>query len=956
MKIKTCLVAVAALALLQSALIQADEKQPAEKAAQSVAAKAQQTQPPISERFGGETKETPEFRKHVVPLLGKLGCNGRACHGSFQGQGDFRLSLFGYDFKMDHEGLNDRLDTDAPADSYALQKPTLQEPHKGGKRMDVGSWEYNVFLNWIKAGAKNVDDKTPDLVRVEVEPRELVFQKKGDKQQLKAVAIWSDGSQEDVTPLCRYQSNSEQIAEVNSTGLVTALEPGDSHVVVFYDKSVLPIPVLQPVSNRIGPKYPQVAAASKVDALVVQKLKKLGIVQSETCTDAEFLRRVSLDMTGSLPTPAEVEHFLSDSSHDKRAKKIDELLERPTYTAWWTTKLCDFTGNSDDQLNNVGVNGSASKDWYQWLYSRVEDNVPYDQLVEGIVMAVSRNKGENYQEYCENMTEIYKKGGNSSYGERDFMPHFWSRRNFQQPNDRAIGFAYTFLGIRIQCAQCHKHPFDQWTQDDFKNFTGFFTGTSGRSQAPAPASKKEYADMLASLDIDKKLRGNLLRRELAKIAREGKVIPFGEVYPLTPPKKPKVVKGKKTRKSRSRVAAKASLLGGETIEFAGMDDIRAPLMNWLRAPENKLFSRAFVNRVWASYFNVGIVEPPDDHSLANPPSNAALLDYLAEGFVANNYDMKWLHREITNSRTYQLSWQPNETNELDDRNFSHAIPRRLPAEAAYDALVQATSSDTRFKALQTSIDGRAIAIPGAGRRARGVSADLRYAMEIFGRSIRESNCDCDRSQESSLLQTVFLRNDQLTLSMIDDSKNGWLADIARNAGIPFKPQVTRSGSAGADARRKAAKVKSYRNQIKSYQKQVKTLSGQLEAAKKRLTKSRDIDNKRGIASAEKQVKAIQLRMKKAQQTLEKMRRRLRVETGEVVVAKNDKEAKNTTTAKIDSQAVIKQAYLRTLSRMPSDDEMQSSLAFLDHSEGDAINGVRGLLWALLNTKEFIVNH
>ena len=197
----------------KGATVSASAPQPADNTAKG--SSDPQIEKAVSQRFAGETSETPDFRKHVVPLLGKLGCNGRACHGSFQGQGDFRLSRFGYDFKMDHEGLNDRIDTDAPADSYALQKPTLQEPHKGGKRMDVGSWEYKVFLNWIQAGARNVDESTPDLVRVDVEPKEMVFAKKGQTIQLRAVAVWSDGSQEDVTPLCRYQSNSEQVAEVN---------------------------------------------------------------------------------------------------------------------------------------------------------------------------------------------------------------------------------------------------------------------------------------------------------------------------------------------------------------------------------------------------------------------------------------------------------------------------------------------------------------------------------------------------------------------------------------------------------------------------------------------------------------------------------------------------------------------------------------------------------------------
>ncbi|MCU0874292.1 MAG: DUF1549 domain-containing protein, partial [Pirellulaceae bacterium] len=323
--------------------------------------------PPISQRFAAaDGQETPSFQRHVVNLFGRLGCNGRSCHGSFQGRGGLQLSLFGYDFQADHAALvakdSPRIDVQT-AESLILVKPTDADMHEGGQRYDKGSWQYHVFLRWIQTGAKLAEQ--PDLLmRLEVTPAEIRFAKKGDQVQLQAVAVWEDGSREDVTPLCRFVTNDEAIAKIDDQGRVTSGEPGDTHVVVSYDNGVQAVPVLQPVSELRDARYPQVPTPTKVDELVVAKLRKLGVVPSDVCSDAEFLRRASLDLTGTLPTPKDVEAFLADPSPQKRAKKIDQLLETPAYAAWWTTKLCDFTGNNDDQLiNATPLRGQASKDW-----------------------------------------------------------------------------------------------------------------------------------------------------------------------------------------------------------------------------------------------------------------------------------------------------------------------------------------------------------------------------------------------------------------------------------------------------------------------------------------------------------------------------------------------------------------------------------------------------------------
>ena len=300
------------------------------------------------------------------------------------------------------------------------------------------------------------------------------------------------------------------------------MHSGDTHIVAFYDRAVVPVPVIRPVTQEFGDRYPVTPTPTKVDELVVQKLRKVGIVPSDLCTDAEFLRRASLDVTGTLPTTKEVREFIAETNPEKRSRKIDELLERPGYVAWWTTRLCDFTGNSDDKLNNVTpVRTEASKQWYAWIEKRVRDNVPYDEIVEGIVMAVSRDPGESYQQYCENVSKLYPKEGPgaSGYADRASLPHFWARQNFQSSEDRVIGFAYTFLGTRIQCAQCHKHPFDQWTQDDFRQFEGFFKGTSARQNA-RPDAKKEYDAMVAGFDGTEGLKGNDLRKTSGRSGHE----------------------------------------------------------------------------------------------------------------------------------------------------------------------------------------------------------------------------------------------------------------------------------------------------------------------------------------------------------------------------------------------------------------------------------------------------
>jgi hypothetical protein len=400
---------------------------------------------------------------------------------------------------------------------------------------------------------------------------------------------------------------------------------------------------------------------------------------------------------------------------------------------------------------------------------------------------------------------------------------------------------------------------------------------------------------------------NEVRRALPKLLNEGKTIPFPELYVS-------VRAGSGRASSRNAQSPRtAKLLGGAVVDLSELDDPRTAVMQWLRGKDNRFFARAFANRVWAAYFSTGIVDPPDDLSLANPPSNGPLLDYLAKGFIESGFDMKWLHREIAGSRTYQLSWESNETNKGDLRNFSHAIPRRLPAEVVYDAMRQATASGEQLANLHADVEGRAIAIPSAGVRYNR-AREAAYALTVFGRSTRESNCDCDRSEEASLLQTVYLQNDQDVLRLIDVRQGSWLKELADQVQPQRRtPQTT-----------------------PATQRQAQNLRKQLAAGKSRLAKLTK-------AGEEEAAARLQRRLALAEKQLNRL-----------APLPEPKPAAVADDA-LDERQIVRDAYLRTLSRPPSDGELAISIEYISAAD-DPISGVRDLLWALLNTKEFIVNH
>ncbi len=769
-----------------------------------------------AERWGaGGPGGVPGFTRHVQPLFGKLGCTNRACHGSFQGRGGFRLSLFGSDPRLDLEGIRGgaRIRPEHWRESLLLRKPTAAVAHGGGRRLDPAGWEYRLLGAWIQAGAPFVPDTEPRVRRLEIEPAELLFRARMRHAPVRIRAHFTDDGVEDVTGLTQFSANDDGVATVTARGEVARVGSGDTAMVAVYGGAVESMPVLVPYPGAEG-RTVRFPVQTDVDRWVGRRLGQLGLPPSELCTDEEFLRRLSLDLVGTLPTPAEALAFAADRTRGKRERKVDELLARPAYVAWWTTRLCDQTGlNAPLFLGNTDFGPQTGAQWHAWIERRVRENIGYDRIVEGLVLGTSRRPGEGYDDYTLRMSSYLRNQDPADFTALEQMPHFWFRGNLKEPEEKALGFAYTFLGVRLDCAQCHKHPFDVWTQQDFQQFTALFARIT---QGIAPESQEAHTRLKERLEVAKLTTAATRRQTYWRWAAEGKPAPFYEVY-VTPPPPDR---------------PPARILGAPPQDLARVPDPRVPLMAWLRDPENPYFAPAFVNRVWAYYFGRGLVDPTDESSRGNPPTHPELLRGLARDFVAHGYDMKWLHRQITTSRTYQLSWRPNAINRRDERNLSHARLRRLPAEIAVDAILQATAGSKALERSATEVIGRRIAVQPTADEAR-----TEFGLVVFGKPLRKANCDCEREQAPSLQQALYLRNDQ-DLNAALERKDGWLQEV-RAADSPA--------------------------------------------------------------------------------------------------------------------ALVREAYLRTLSRPPTPVELSRSSRHLTEA-GSLTEGMRDLLWALLNTQEFITNH
>jgi hypothetical protein len=723
---------------------------------------------PISARAEEPKPSGPvDFERHVMGLFSRVGCNAGTCHGSFQGKGGLRLSLFGADPAFDHAALTRdllgrRVNPVDPDRSLLLLKASGQVSHGGGRRFALGSWQHRMFRDWIASGARRQPGKG-DVAELILSPAEHALVRPGQTGEVRVRARFADGSVEDVTHLSDFRTQDDGVATVTAPGLVKAGRPGDTALLVSYRGNVGALRVLVPSTLPPGFTYPEVPEHNFIDREVFAKLRKLNMVPSDLASDAEFLRRVTIDTIGSLPSSEEVRVFLADRRADKRQRKIDALLAHPRHAALWATRLCDVTGNNTNAVKapNARAQVRFSQMWHDWLRKHLAANVPYDKIVRGVLTATSRD-GRPLGEWAKDMEKLdaaVEKGFIKSYADKPTLDLFWKvgvKPTLEQYAERT---ASAFLGIRLECAQCHKHPFDRWTQADYRAyanvFAGVVVGVAPDTAPTLPGAGKKGAPAKRVLP-----KGASLINEVF-LGGKGIGLPPPDYVPVVN----EVVVGGKKRKVFLQVppVLPAKALGGPLIHKEKGKDARAALFDWMRRPDNPHFARSFVNRVWGHYFGVGLVDPVDNFSLANPPSNATLLDALARDFVTHGYDIRRLERTVLCSRVYQLASATNETNRFDRNNYSHSYVRPLLAEVVIDVLGDALGMPEDF-GPDAPPGARAIEVGSI----RLLDPDLSYALRTFGRPDRRLACDCERSTEASLAQTLYRMADPFLLGKLGD--------------------------------------------------------------------------------------------------------------------------------------------------------------------------------------------
>jgi hypothetical protein len=616
---------------------------------------------------GSSSPRSYHFENDIEPLFGRFGCNSSGCHGKAEGQNGFKLSVFGFDAAADYsallkEGRGRRVFPAAPERSLLLTKASGQVPHGGGIRIPFDSDTYRLIRAWIAAGAPMGSPDAPTVERIRVEPAERVLGM-GAVQQLRVVARYSDGRDVDVTHIARFQSNNDAVASVGADGLVkTADVPGEAAVMASFGNEVAVVRVLVPREGAID--YPKLPEHNFIDPLVDAKLKKLRIVPSGPVDDAEFFRRVHLDIIGTLPAADEVRKFLADTTADKRSKIIDALLERPEYADYWALKWADVL-----RVDRQALGPQGAYAYYKWIRQSIANNKPFDQFAREIIVAE---------------------------GPIDESPAGNFYRVVTKPGDAANTLSQVFLGVRIACAECHHHPFDRWSQTDYYGMAAYFSPIGVRPIGAGPA-----------------------------------VTAQGEAT---------------ARHQRTGAAIAATPLGGKASEKKG--DRREELAAWMTAVDNPYFARNLVNRLWAHFLGRGIIEPVDDVRSTNPPTNPELLDALARKLVESSYDVKAMVRLICNSRVYQTSSTPNETNKRDDQNYSRALFRRPDAEVLMDMVTMTTGVPEKFEGQP--LGTRAIELWDSKVRS--------YFLRQFGRPTRTSACECERIGEPNIAQVLHLLN------------------------------------------------------------------------------------------------------------------------------------------------------------------------------------------------------
>ena len=620
---------------------------------------------------GVATGRSVDFAHDVAPILSRYGCNSGGCHGKANGQNGFQLSLFGFDTAYDHEAIaksarGRRIFPAAPDESILLKKATGNTPHGGGARFDTDSHAYRILRRWIELGAPPSSPDAPHVVKLHVTPAERILGKDG-RQQLAVTAEYNNGSRRDVTREADFSSNLSPVADVNSSGIViSGGQSGEAAIMARYLGQVAVFHAIVPHGERLA-EIPDFTPNNYIDELALAKWKKLGLVPSPLSDDATFLRRVTVDLCGRLPTVDESRAFLADQSPDKRQAAIDRLLDSPDYPAYFALRWGAILRNS-----RLAGADQAAYAFHNWIKDMIAQNRPYDEFVRGVVAA----SGE--------------------WQDAPAINWYWQTRD-DQLHSVTADTAQVFLGVRLECARCHHHPYERWGQEDYYGLAGFFTrlGRKSFGQPPPYYSASN--------------------------------VTTGEKNPLTDQ------------------TPEPKYLDGEYAKFSSEEDPRHALVDWMAQPDNPYFSRVLVNRMWGHFLGRGLVDEVDDMRQSNPPSNPELLDALAKDFVNHKFDVKHIIRTIVSSSVYQLSSEPTKQNQDDQQNFARFYARRLIAEVLLDAVDATCGTQTRFGNIADS--ARAVDLPHEGFGS--------YFLDTFDRPKRVSGCECERSSGATLAQVLL---------------------------------------------------------------------------------------------------------------------------------------------------------------------------------------------------------
>jgi hypothetical protein len=669
--------------------------------------------------------EPVRFRTDVMAVLSKAGCNQGTCHGNLNGKNGFKLSLRGDDPDADflaltRDTLARRTNPQHPGDSLILLKATAAIPHEGGRRFGTDSPEYQILRRWITAGLPADPPDLPAVRRIDVSPGQQVLVDPAQGVQLRVEAAFSDGSRRDVTRLASYET-SNAVAVVTAEGRVQRRQVGETTVLVRYldQRAAVQLAFIpdrppltaEQIARAWGGQAP--TPAQLIDYHVAKKLQSLRMLPSPLCSDSVFLRRVYLDTLGILPTAAEARAFLDDTRPDKRARLIEQLLRRPEFDDFWAQKWADVLRSEEKVLDRKGV-----QVFYQWIRQAVAEDRPLNEFARELVAG----RGSTYSNPPANFY-----------------------RALREPDVRAEAVGQVFLGVRLQCAHCHNHPFDRWTQNDYHSLAAFFPRIQYR------IVENNRKDRLDKHEFD--------GEQVVWLDREGEV-----------------------KHPRTGAVVAPRFLGAATPAIPASADRLQVLADWIGAPDNPLFARTQVNRIWYHLLGQGIVDPPDDFRASNPPVNGPLLEALSRDFAAHGFSLRHTVRMILNSRTYQLAARPTETNRADEANFAHAVVRPLQAEQLLDAVSQVTGVPAPFEGYPPGT--RAGQLPGprtALPRGQALGEGERF-LKVFGKPERLLSCECERSADTTVNQAFAMLTGPLLNELIctPDNRLGRLLAAGRS--------------------------------------------------------------------------------------------------------------------------------------------------------------------------------